>query len=109
MSVTHIPVANRSPFEYLADGVEVSRSIADSGICDLGGGHFRFVDDGELEGTLEYDEVVYVLAGAVSVTVSGETAKAAPGDILILTKGSTATYRASAGSEVFYVIYPKHH
>lgn len=107
MTVTHIPVSSRSPFQPLADGVEVSRSIADSGVCDFGGGHFRFVADGELEGTLDYDEVVYVLAGSLSVTVAGETSEAGPGDILILTRGSTATYRAFAGSEVFYVIQPK--
>lgn len=109
MTVTHIPVANRSPFTPLVEGVEVSRSIADADVCDFGGGHFRFTADAVLEGSLEYDEAVYVLAGSVSVEVDGESRTAAPGDILVLTNGSKARYQGTAGTEVFYVINPKAH
>ena len=107
MSLTLISTTDRSPFTQIAEGVEASRSIADSAVCDLGGGHLRFVADGVLEGTLEYDEVVYVLVGSLSLTVEEKTAVAGPGDILVLTNGTTATYRAVAGTELFYVLNPR--
>ncbi len=52
-----------SPYVDLAPGIEISRSVDDGALTDLGGGFFRFVEDTEVHGNLNYDEVVYVLEG----------------------------------------------
>lgn len=107
MSVTRVEVAARSPFVELAEGIEVSRSISDAGVGTLGGGHLRFVADATLEGTLEYDEVLHVLTGEVSIAVDEHTETGTPGDILLIPNGAQAVYRAVAGTELFYVITPR--
>mgnify|MGYP000936604783 CR=1 FL=1 len=107
MTFTFIPVDERSDFVPVADGVEVSRSIADAQTCSLGGGNIRFVTDGVLDGVLEYDEVVHVLTGRVTLTVDDQESTGGPGDTFLLVCGSTARYAGTAGTELFYVINPR--
>lgn len=98
-----------SDYVDLAPGVEVSRSITDGELTDFGGGHFRFTDKAEMHGDLNYDEVVYVLEGELEIEAQDGPLVAGPGDTLVLKKGASATYRAEAGTSVFYVLHPRVH
>jgi ethanolamine utilization protein EutQ (cupin superfamily) len=98
-----------SEFVDLVPGVEVSRSISDGALTDFGGGHFRFVEDAEIHGDLNYDEVVHVLAGRLEIEAQDGPLVAGPGDTFVLKNGASATYRGTAGTSVFYVLHPRNH
>lgn len=93
----------------LSPGIEVSRSITDGALTDFGGGHFRWVEDAEIHGELNYDEVVYVLEGQVTIETQDGPMVAGPGDTIVLKSGASARYRAAAGASVFYVLHPRIH
>lgn len=107
MSVVHVPVAKRSPFEKVIDGMVVSRSIHEAKVGTLGGGIIRFEEDAVLEGTLEYDEAVYVLAGELTLSADGVSNHGVPGDLFLLSNGTTAVYDGKAGTELYYVLTPR--
>ncbi len=98
-----------SEYVDLGPGVEVSRSITDGALTAFGGGHFRWVEDSEIHGDLNYDEVVLVLGGSLEIETQDGVMVGGPGDILVLKNGASATYRAKAGTNVFYVLHPRVH
>lgn len=98
-----------SEYVDLAPGVEVERSITDGGLTDFGGGHFRWVEDAEIQGELNYDEVVYVLDGELEIETQDGALVGHSGDTFVLRNGASATYRAKTGTRVFYVLYPRIH
>jgi ethanolamine utilization protein EutQ len=71
----------------------------------LGAGLTRLVDC-EFEWRLGYDEVLYVLDGAIEVDHPDGTARAARGQILFVPKGCDVTYRAAGSTTAFYATYP---
>ena len=105
-----IKATELSEYVDLAPGVEVSRSISDGALTDFGGGHFRWIEDAEIHGELNYDEVVYVLEGQLELeTQDGGAMVGGPGDTFVLKNGASATYRAKVGTSVFYVLHPRIH
>lgn len=91
-----------------ATGMELLRLLTDAGSTDLGGGFARFGTDGELANwTLKYDETFYVIHGEFSIEVEGTVEVGRSGDVLLIKRGTTVTYRGSAGTKVFFVLYPR--
>lgn len=101
--------AELSEYVDLAPGVEVSRSITDGELTDFGGGHFRWVENAEIHGELNYDEVVFVLEGELDIETQDGPMTGRPGDTFVLKNGASATYRAKTGTSVFYVLHPRVH
>jgi ethanolamine utilization protein EutQ (cupin superfamily) len=93
-----------SEYVDLGPGVEVSRSITDGALTDFGG-----VEDSEIHGELNYDEVVHVLEGTLEIETQDGVMVGKPGDTFVLKNGASATYRAAAGTNVFYVLHPRIH
>ena len=109
-TVVRVSAAHPLSYEPLpgATGMELARVITDSDVTHFGGGYAQFPTDGEFaDWTLAYDEVFYVLEGRFEVEHDGRTHEGAPGDILLLEKGTTVTYRGSAGTRVFFVLHPR--
>jgi ethanolamine utilization protein EutQ (cupin superfamily) len=91
-----------------ARGLELARVVTDAATTDLGGGFARFEVDGELAGwTLAYDEVFFVVAGRLEVISEGVSRVAVAGQALLIPKGTTVTYRGTAGTKAFFVLHPR--
>jgi ethanolamine utilization protein EutQ len=98
------------PFTGLDDApaMQLARVVTEAATTDLGGGFVRFEPDGELaEWTLRYDEVFYVIAGRLEVLSNGESVIARPGEVLVIARGTTVTYRGAAGTKAFFVLHPR--
>lgn len=107
MIVTRVDGQARAPYVPVVAGVEVSRSISDARVGTLGGGHLRWTADASFEGTLDYDEALFVISGQLSIAVGDHVETGYPGDILLLDRASTATYSGVAGTELIYVMSPR--
>ncbi len=70
-------------------------------------GYGRYGADARIDVTLAVDDVMVVLEGRLSVTISSGTLEAGPGDIVHMPKGEKVTIRAHAqGAVTAYVTYP---
>jgi ethanolamine utilization protein EutQ len=98
------------PFTGL-DGLpamQLARVVTEAASTDLGGGFVRFDPDGEMANwTLKYDEVFYVIEGRLEVLSNGESVVGGPGDVIVIPKGTTVTYRGAAGTKAFFVLHPR--
>lgn len=103
-------VLQEGDFEPLpaAPGLELARVLTSAGTTGLGGGMARFKEDAELaDWTLRYDEVFFVLEGVLSVESEGESVSAGPGEIVLIPKGATVTYRGTVGTRAYFVLHPR--
>jgi ethanolamine utilization protein EutQ (cupin superfamily) len=93
------------------DGVpamELARVVTEAATTDLGGGFVRFENAGQLaDWTLKYDEVFYVIEGSFEVLSNGSSVVAGPGEVILIPKGTTVTYRGRANTKVFFVLHPR--
>jgi ethanolamine utilization protein EutQ len=99
-----------TPYEGLdgVPGMELARVLTSAGTTMLGGGFSRFVGEAELaDWTLQYDEVFYVLEGELAIESGGSVTRAGAGEILLIARGTTVTYRANAGTKAFFVLHPR--
>lgn len=103
-------VLQEQDFEPLAaaPGLELARVLTSAGTTGLGGGMARFSEDAELAGwTLRYDEVFFVLEGLLTVESEGTNVRAGPGEIVLIPKGATVTYRGTGGTRAYFVLHPR--
>jgi len=54
--------------------------------------------------TLKYDEVLYIIEGGLEVISNGESFVARTGEVMVIPKGVTVTYRGEMGTKVFFVL-----
>ena len=88
--------------------VQLSRVVTAVGSTELGGGFIRFEPNGELsEWTLRYDEVLLVLDGQMEVISGGRSVIAGPEECIVISKGTTVTYKGKAGTRAFFVLFPR--
>jgi ethanolamine utilization protein EutQ len=99
------------PYSGLADApaMELARVVTEAATTELGGGFIRYQNgDGELaDWTLKYDEVLYVIEGVLEVISNGESFVAGTGEVMVIPKGVTVTYRGERGTKVFFVLQPR--
>ena len=93
--------APRFAYGEMASAVEVT-GTGDG--TKLGTGFARFTN-AEIPWTVQYDEVVLVLEGQVTVKTPDGDIHAGPHDSIWLPKGTELTY-VSASALVFYTIHP---
>ncbi|AOY74593.1 cupin domain-containing protein [Clostridium formicaceticum] len=67
---------------------------------------FLAIDDSKFDRELTYQEINYVIEGALTVTIDGKTLTAYPGDVVYIPSGSKVTWASSGKAKVFYVTYP---
>jgi ethanolamine utilization protein EutQ (cupin superfamily) len=98
---------SEAKFEDLVPGREVSQSIDEAGISDLGGGFFRqTTPDAEFTGLIRGDEILYVVEGELEVETEDEKVVATTGEAILIAKNTTATFRGKLGTRTFWAIHP---
>ncbi len=56
--------------------------------------------------TLNYDEMDYVIEGALSVLIGGEKITAGPGEVIYIPKGSSIQFSVAGRARFLYFVYP---
>ena len=67
---------------------------------------YMALDKGEFPWTLTYDEMDIVLEGELVITRGAEQARAGPGDVLFIPKGSAITFGTPSHTRFIYVTFP---
>jgi len=93
-----------SPRFAYGDQAEVAVVCGADGETALGAGYVRMTD-AEIPWTIQYDEVVLVIEGRLTVRLDDGEISAGPGESIWLPKGTALTYVAAAAL-VFYAIHP---
>ena len=93
-----------SPRFAYGDQAQVAVVSGAEGETALGTGYVRLVD-AEIPWTIQYDEVVLVIEGRLTVRLDDREIAAVPGQSIWLPKGTALTYLADAAL-VFYAIHP---
>jgi ethanolamine utilization protein EutQ len=109
MAIDDVAVVNEDdlPFEELTPGIAVARAVTARALTELGGGWTHISDDSaRLEWHLTYDEVLFVHRGRVVITAEGRDIEAHEGQAVIIRKGTTVTYQGTAGTVLFYTLFP---
>lgn len=70
------------------------------------GAGFTRLENTSMSRELQYDEVVYVIEGAMTIAADGVTQVARPGQVVHLPKGSRTSYTFEEPTLLFYAIYP---
>jgi ethanolamine utilization protein EutQ len=85
----------------------VDQRTRDSGLADLGAGFVDFPQGGtSASWTTPYEEVVYVVAGELTLTADGSTVTGWPGDLITIARGTTVTYGGTPGTRVLFSLVP---
>ena len=93
------PVTTEIP-EYDAVGLVQGRLI------DMSSG-FLTIDQSSFEWELTgYEEIDFVVAGSLQLTINGITRRAVQGDVIFIPKGSRVTWQAEGFVKLFYTTYP---
>ena len=60
----------------------------------------------EFPWTMQYDEIDYVISGTLSVHLDSHVITAAPGEVILIPKGSKIRFAAKDCARFLYVTYP---
>ncbi len=83
----------------------VARSISSRQSPTLGGGLCEMADC-EVRWTPNYDEIITVLEGEMSIQLDGEDLVGAPGDQYLIRYGTEIVYRTSGRCLFAWAVYP---
>lgn len=67
---------------------------------------FLTIEDSKFDWVIECEEINYVIAGSVSITIDGTVFQAKQGDALYFPKGAKVIWEASGMAKLFYTTYP---
>jgi ethanolamine utilization protein EutQ len=59
-----------------------------------------------LDWTLTYDEMDYVISGALEIIIDGRKVRAEAGEVIYIPKNTSITFSAPEYAKFFYVVYP---
>ncbi|MSU88582.1 DUF861 domain-containing protein [Rhodobacteraceae bacterium 2CG4] len=83
---------------------QVGRAVSSALSPGMGAGLAAF-DGCSVAWTLQYDEVIYVIAGELTITADGVTHVAEPGDVVWIPEGTSLIYGGRA-ARIFYAVQP---
>ena len=88
--------------------MQVSRRTKAVGLTELGAGYAVFTEAGTLgPEPLPYEEMLYILEGKMTVTFDDDEVVAGPGEMLVLRKGTVASFTAPQGTRLVYSLVPQ--
>jgi ethanolamine utilization protein EutQ len=90
---------------YPDGSAEIARLVGPDVSGTLGGGVVRY-SRVKTVWRLPFDEIVYVISGAMTVTAGGNSWRATPGDTLFFAEGEPVGYDVEEEVVVFYAKYP---
>ncbi|MBW7922653.1 MAG: cupin domain-containing protein [Rubellimicrobium sp.] len=83
----------------------IAREIGADRSRHIGAG-IEVFEDTFIDWTVTYDEVIFVHAGELTITLAGETHHCGPGDIIWLPEGTGFRMGSATRAEVFYALHP---
>lgn len=91
--------------DYPDGSAEIARLVGPAVSGSLGGGvvNYRRV---KTVWRLPFDEIVYVISGAMTVSAGGKSWRAQAGDVLFFAEGEPVEYDVDQDVTVFYAKYP---
>ncbi len=91
--------------EYPDGSAQIARLVGPGVSGTLGGGvvQYRRV---KTVWRLPFDEIVYVVSGAMTVSANGKSWRATAGDVLFFAEGEPVEYDVDKEVTVFYAKYP---
>jgi ethanolamine utilization protein EutQ len=70
------------------------------------GAGYMSLDKGEMQWTLNYDEIDIVLEGELVITRGSEQVRGKTGDVIYIPKGSSITFGTPSWTRFVYVVFP---
>jgi ethanolamine utilization protein EutQ len=70
------------------------------------GAGYMSLDKGEMQWTLNYDEIDIVLEGELVITRGSERVRGKTGDVIFIPKGSSITFGTPGWTRFVYVVFP---
>jgi ethanolamine utilization protein EutQ len=70
------------------------------------GAGYMSLDQGEMQWTLNYDEIDIVLEGELVITRGSEQVRGKTGDVIYIAKGSSITFGTPSWTRFVYVVFP---
>ncbi len=70
------------------------------------GAGYMSLDKGEMQWTLNYDEIDIVLEGELVITRGNEQVRGKTGDVIYIPKGSSITFGTPSWTRFVYVVFP---
>ncbi len=83
----------------------ISRPFTERESPSMGGGLVE-LEDAEMEWTPNYDEMVIVLDGEMSIVHNGEDLVGRPGDMFLIRYGADIKYKSRTKATFAWVLYP---
>ncbi|MGF1630660.1 MAG: AraC family ligand binding domain-containing protein [Kiloniellaceae bacterium] len=80
--------------------------VIDSSISAHMGGGIEYLEDVEIDWTVTYDEILFILEGPLTVAFEDNTHDCRTGDIIWLPAGTKLRYIAKGRAAYFYALYP---
>ena len=80
--------------------------LVNSSYSDALGAGIGTFEDCSIEWTVSYDEVLFIMAGRLTLRVGGDTWRAGPGDVLWIPKDTAVVYEAAEKVTFFYAVCP---
>lgn len=93
------------PFPINTDKVTLKDVVTVEESPRLGVGVME-IDKDELEWTLKYDELDYVISGTLEIEVDGRVITANEGEMILIPKNSKIKFKSPNKARFVYVVYP---
>jgi ethanolamine utilization protein EutQ len=108
MSVTHFTARDATYFRYQSKEIFLGDVLDESAGGSMSAGYYINPRKGESnEWIVEYDEVMIVTRGALTIRFEGGSTTARPGEIIFIPKGTKIAYEAGEDdTQAVYVSHP---
>lgn len=93
------------PFPINTDKVTLKDVVTVEESPRLGVGVME-IDNDQLEWTLKYDELDYVISGTLEIEVDGRVITANEGEMILIPKNSKIKFKSPNKARFIYVVYP---
>jgi ethanolamine utilization protein EutQ len=83
------------------------KDMVDSSVSEsMSAGYSRYAKGISNDWTVDYDEVIVVISGVLTIHSEGKSTTLKAGDFFFLTRGTSFTDKADEESVILYVTYP---
>jgi ethanolamine utilization protein EutQ len=93
--------------DKLPNGEVFVKDMVDSSVSEsMSAGYSRYAKGISNDWTVDYDEVIVVISGMLTIQSEGKSTTLKAGDFFFLTRGTLFTDKAEEASVILYVTYP---
>lgn len=105
MNKIAVLLESSEPYREVVEGLSVARCITAAGSTRFGGGFARLTGS-VIWDDMDYDEVIYVLDGRVTVEREGFAITGACGEVLLIPAGGATVFSVDSEARILFVKYP---